>query len=93
MSEAKREIIKVHANSVDKIHIKFTCPFCWTRYKKNRTPTKLAKRVIHMHGSGNNLDNRTELRLPHCGTMELEYAKKNNNFEFEITIDDQTKRI
>jgi hypothetical protein len=49
----------------------FECPFCYTKYKKDGTPCKNAKRQVHIHGWGHG-ENMT-LRVPHCD----EQSKKN----------------
>lgn len=79
--------IHVIAEEIDNLDIKFTCPFCYTRYKKDGTPTKNAKNSIHTHGSGNNFNNRVEYRTPHCGG-----ANSNPDYEFAIHITNNTKK-
>ena len=75
----------VYAKSIDKIHIRFECPFCWTKYKKNGEPYKNAKRLIHRHGSCNTFEIREEHRGGHC--MPERYGGN-----FIIIIDDNTIR-
>jgi hypothetical protein len=75
----------VNAQSINNVHIKFECPYCWSKYKKNGEPTKRAKRINHMHGSNDNLNNRTENRIAHC--MNERY-----NGGFNIIINDETIR-
>ena len=79
-----QEICTVHCETIDNIHLTFTCPFCWSSYKKDGTPKKTAKPVIHRHGSNGNFTNRTEHRIPHC--------TKDKSHTFNIVIDDQTIR-
>ncbi len=74
----------VYAKSIDKVHFKFECPFCYDKYKKDGiTPTKNAKKLFHIHGSNENLRNRRESRIAHCNN-------KIYNGSFEIIIDDST---
>ena len=73
-------MIDIIAQSIDKIHIKFECPFCYNKYKKDGTPYKRAKRLIHKHGSGGNLKNRVEHRGAHC-----DYERNNKSFNIHIT--------
>jgi hypothetical protein len=70
-----KDNITVEALSVDKIHIKYECPYCWrlrngkvvpTPFMKNGKPYKSAKRNIHFHGSGDDFSHRTEHRSSHC---------------------------
>lgn len=75
----------VYAMSIDKDEIKFECPYCWTKYKKNGEPYKTATRKIHIHGSGERLHNRSEHRIAHC--MSKIYSGG-----FKIIIDDNTIR-
>jgi|SRR3989338_1519209 len=53
-------LICVRCYRVDKVHVVFTCPFCWTMYRKNGQPYLRAQRVKHLHGSGGNLKVRSE---------------------------------
>ena len=76
----------VFAKSVDKVHIRFECPFCWSKYKKNGEPTKNAKKVIHLHGSCGELHNRIEHRGAHC-------INNKYNGSFNIIINDDTARL
>lgn len=62
--ETKR--VCVHADIVDDVHIRFTCPFCYTRYKKNGHRRANAKRVVHLHGSCGQHHSRLEDRFAHC---------------------------
>ena len=41
----------VEASEINNRLIKFKCPFCWSRYKKDGNPYKKAKRIIHIHGN------------------------------------------
>lgn len=76
--------MKVVADSIDKTHIKFTCPHCFSKYKKNGEPYKRAKNLVHTHGSNNDLSNRRETRVHHG---------KRYGDEVEILITDETKRL
>lgn len=75
----------VNAQSIDGYHIKFECPYCWSKYKKNGEPTKNAKRINHIHGSSGNLNNRNEHRIAHC-------VRERYDGGFNIIIDDKTIR-
>jgi hypothetical protein len=75
--------INVVADSIDTIHIKYTCSKCWTSYKKDKTPRKGAKNIQHQHGSCGDSSNRIESRDSHC---------YNGNTLVHIHITDQTKR-
>ena len=72
----------VYAKSINRTQFYFECPFCWTKYKKNGEPSKNAKKVIHCHGSNNELHNRKEHRSSHCPTRY--------RGSFNIIIDDNT---
>ena len=76
----------VHATKVDNKRIYFTCPFCWTYYKKDGTPRTTAKRLTHTCGSNNNFNNRTEDRISHCDVRVFKGS-------FKIIIDDDTIKI
>ena len=78
------QIINVHCESIDKIHICFTCPICWSSYKRDGTPKKTAKRITHRHGSNGDFSNRSEQRIPHC--------LGDKSHTFNIIIDNQTIR-
>ena len=75
----------VYAQSINKIQFSFECPYCWSNYKKNGEPYKTAKRIKHVHGSNDNLNNRTEHRIAHC-------MKERYDGCFNIIIDDNTIR-
>lgn len=80
--------MKVVADSIDKNHIKFTCPHCFSKYKKNGEPYKRAKNRVHTHGSCGDLSNRRETRIHHHDYMRNKFGE-----EVEIFITDQTKRL
>ena len=40
-------IVHIVADYVSRKELNFTCPFCWSRYKKDGTPTKTAKKITH----------------------------------------------
>ena len=80
-----KKIIEVHCDSIDYEHLYITCPFCYSRYNKDGTPSKNAKRVVHIHKSNEDFSNRIEQRIPHCPT-------KKRNYIFNIVIDDKTER-
>lgn len=79
-------MINVVADIINKNHIIFTCPFCFSRYKKNGEPYRTATRIRHIHGSSGDLSNRIEHRTAHCD-------KKINNRDFNIHITDDTVRL
>ncbi len=57
----------VRCSKVDKVHVHFQCPFCWTKYKKNGQPTARARRRVHFHGSGGSCEQGCHgSREPHC---------------------------
>lgn len=53
------------ALKIDRTHIYYECPTCFTKYKKDGTPTMKSKNVIHKHGSCGELHNRIEHRSHH----------------------------
>mgnify|MGYP003628070545 FL=1 len=73
----------VEAKKIDSKNIYFTCPYCWSKYKKDGTPTARSKRVIHKHGNNSDLSNRIEHRSPHC-------INRTKSGDFEIHITDNT---
>ena len=77
-------VVSVVAKSVDKFYIRYECPFCYTKYKKNGEPYKTAKHEIHKHGADGKLENRIEHRISHC-------AKNSHNVD--IIINDDTLRL
>lgn len=79
----------VNADEINSVHIRFTCPFCYTKYLKSGKPSVTAKYKIHLHGSANNLENRFEDRIAHCVVPE-NVPKVILNFMIAIT--DRTKR-
>jgi hypothetical protein len=84
--EASVDSIEVHAHTITKMQFYYTCPFCWTRYKKNGEPSLKGYPGTHWHGSGGNLTNQRTHRVSHC-TKSTE--KTGSVF---ITIDDSTIR-
>lgn len=71
----------VNADSIDDIHIFFTCPFCYTQYNSDGRPRSKAKRVVHQHGSGGYRYFRdNEHRVAHCSNAHAE-----NGFLIYIT--------
>ena len=79
--------MKVIADYIDDKVIRFKCPLCWTKYKKNGQPYKSAKNRIHTHGSCGELHNRTEHRVHH-GFNPLGKSYE----DVEILITDETER-
>jgi len=68
------------ANWINQTHFCYTCKYCFTRYRKDGTPSLRAKNVIHFHGSCGDLSNRIEQRISPCGRC------------VDIVIDDSTLR-
>jgi len=58
--------ISVEASSINNKYMYFICPHCRSRYKRDGTPHKLSKQVIHKHGNNGELHNRVEHRVGHC---------------------------
>jgi hypothetical protein len=83
--------IHVVATEIDNIHITFLCPFCYSKYKNDKvTPTKTAKRVYHLHGSGNDLSIRCDgSRSPHCHKGYFNF--NDQNYGFILWITEKTK--
>ncbi len=77
----------VEAKTIDKHHITYECPYCYTKYKKNGQPYKKAKHRVHTHGSCGELHNRIEARIHHSGTDD-----PRNGQEVGISITDNTIR-
>ena len=80
------ENFSIEATLLTPKHIYFDCPHCWSKYKKNGEPYKLAKQKRHCHGNDTMTDsNRSTTRTPHC-------IRKRNFSEFTIDITDNTIR-
>jgi hypothetical protein len=78
------------ALKIDSSHIYYRCPDCFTKYKKDGTPYKNAKNLIHKHGSCNDLSNRIEHRSHHRA-----WNFPNNNETYSscyIIINEDTER-
>lgn len=81
------EYFKIEADVITPSEIKFKCPCCWSKYKKNGQPYKNAKRVVHVHGNDTRgKENRSTTRTPHCIRFSDEFD------EFLIEITDNTRR-
>jgi hypothetical protein len=79
--------ISVEASEITPTLIKFICPQCWSKYKKNGDPYKRAKRVMHIHGNETqSKNNRTTDRGPHC------IVNNNDIDSFDIHITEKTIR-
>ena len=74
--------MEVVATEIDKYHIKYKCPHCYTSFNKNGLPRKNAFNKYHTHGSNGDLSNRVETRTHH-GL---------NAYEVNIIINDSTVR-
>ena len=64
----------------------FLCPFCWTRYNKDGSPSKTAKRVVHCHGNDGTMHNKVMRRASQCDVRRFKG-------QFEIVVDDSTTRV
>lgn len=63
----KEQYVLIHIDKMDKKCIYYECPFCWTKYKKDGTPTIRAKRGRHTHGRGDNVGiGHISDRATHC---------------------------
>lgn len=62
--------------------IQIECPYCFTRYNKDGSVRRGAKRSIH--GAGDDFKNRTTHRVSHC---------LNQHNSYTIIIDNSTKRV
>ena len=85
------DIPKFVALKVDKTHIYYKCPVCFTKYKKDGTPYKTAKNVVHRHGSSGDLSNREEHRSHH-----KTYNFPQGNLTYNnvcIVINDETEKV
>lgn len=71
------------ADYVDKVHIAYTCPYCWSRVNKDGRPRKNAVNIQHRHGSCGDLSNRIENRGSHCSFSS----------NVDIIINDTTKKV
>ena len=78
----------VEAKSIDNKHIKFDCPYCFNKYKKNGQPYKRTRNRVHTHGSNGLLHNRIESRVHHH-----DYMRNKQGAEVGIFITDNTIRI
>jgi hypothetical protein len=77
--------IHVVAERLTKTHIYYECPHCYTKYKKDGTPYKKAKKVIHSHGNDtHSFDNRITTRVHHSNSSHI---KTYNNVCIHITDD------
>jgi hypothetical protein len=81
---ASMQPYEVTACRIDRDGIFFVCPFCWTSYKKDGTPTARAKPVMHQHGSAGSVERRVEHRVAHCNKFP---DKQYNGFNINITAD------
>lgn len=96
---------KVEASELTPTQIKYTCPFCFDKYKKDGTPYKKAKNVEHCYGftewrTESNLNipfdkiDFTEYeisRSKHCDSHGCIEFDKQYNSGVEITITKNTK--
>lgn len=73
-----------NADWISKKQFAYTCPYCWTKVKKDGKPYKNARNIQHIHGSCGDLSNRTESRSSHCPIVSE---------NVEILITDSTKKI
>tara|TARA_R110002110_G_scaffold414804_1_gene645966 strand:- start:4033 stop:4296 length:264 start_codon:yes stop_codon:yes gene_type:complete len=83
-------MIKVEASEITPNIIKFECPQCWSKYKKNGEPAMRAKRITHIHGNEtHSKDNRSTDRSGHCIVND---NPKLSDVAFDIHITDNTIR-
>ena len=79
--------VQEHAFEISPRAIAFICPFCWSKYNKDGTPSKTAKRVVHIHGNHEGtLENRVLTRASQCDVRIFKGA-------FRIVVSDRTARV
>ncbi len=80
--------IYVRCSKVDKVNVRFACPFCWLRINKDGTPRKNSKRREHIHGTGGRVTvGYHGHRVSHCST-EVDNFKFNG---FELVVTESTE--
>ena len=93
--ETEERLVKVIADQVSAREIRFECPFCYKRLRKNGEPRKNGAHIVHVHHSGGDMNNRVVYKNPHCiqnyitGTSN--FPKDKDGFLIEVTP--QTKRL
>src|SRR5680860_1220377 len=75
--------VHIVANKVSMEDLVFTCPFCWSKYKKDGSPYKNAKRLQHCHGSERCINNRITTRSAHCNRRDTD-----ESYQFIIYVTD-----
>jgi len=78
-------LMRVVADTIDMNSFTYKCPICFTKYKKDGTPYKNAKPLIHIHGSSGDTSDRIETRSHHTNREKFWG-------EVEITINADTIR-
>lgn len=86
------KIVQVYASRVDKTHVYFKCPYCYTSYKKNGEPRKTAKQIEHAHGSDGEFlrFGNYGTRSPHCYLEGHKRMMRDEVSNFEILTDEHT---
>jgi hypothetical protein len=79
-----KKILNIVGEAND-VHLTFSCPFCYEKYKKNGDPYRNAKKLVHLHGNDyinyKTRNFKCEGRAPHCKRLE-----KNGLNEYIIYI-------
>lgn len=81
--------LHIVAEIVSVQQVKYTCPFCWSKYKKDGTPYKNATQLSHCHGSEFNVNNKVHPRSAHCDTRGSTIKCD----EVKIYVTDKTRRM
>jgi hypothetical protein len=83
------DTITIKAISITPHTITYECPDCKTKYKKNGSPFKNAKPVLHTHGNEEkSAENRTVYRSHHAVREGMNTFKN-----VEIVIDDSALKF
>lgn len=85
--------IRVEATRVSNRQVWFKCPYCFSRYKKDGTPYKNAKRVEHVHGCDSMQNHNVGTRVPHCLEQGRKQMERDGVSEVDIFVVDETKRV
>ena len=83
------DTLHIVADIVSVQQVKYTCPFCWSKYKKDGNPYKNATRICHCHGSDFSVENKTHHVGAHCDTRGS--SRKCDNIRIYVT--DKTRRL
>lgn len=85
--------VQVYATRVNKTHIHFKCPYCYTSYKKNGEPRATAKQIEHTHGNDEmvlHVENYGT-RSPHCYLEGHKRMLRDGVSNFEILTNEYTE--